>query len=83
MLNSLKLPFLTKIDQKLRNNDVIILRLLKFLLFWTYFWKLLVEGQNFNFISLFGKKLDGVGKFTYPPPEWGVARSPRNRVKTS
>ena len=37
--------------------------------------------QNFSFISLFGKKLDGVGKFTYPPPEWGVARSPRNRVK--
>ena len=34
--------------------------------------------QNFSFISLFGKKLDGVGKFTYP--EWGVARSPRNRV---
>ena len=42
--------------------------------------------QNFSFISLFGKKLDGVGKFTYPP-EWGVARSPgmglRNKAAKS
>ena len=31
--------------------------------------------QNFSFISLFGKKLDGVGKFTYPPRN-GVSPDP-------
>ena len=59
MQNLPKVHAFTKIKPKLCNNDAIIKWLVKHI-FENYLWKFLV-----GFISLFGKKLDGVDKFTY------------------